>query len=64
MKSQLNLGEATWPQSNELKPWQASVGKVLSRHKKVVEENIVSLTMTIESGNIKLYLNPLSENKR
>ena len=34
MKSQLNLTEATWPQSNELKPWQASVGKVLLRHEK------------------------------
>jgi len=29
MKSQLNPREATWPQSNEPKPWQAPVGKVL-----------------------------------
>jgi hypothetical protein len=29
MKSRLNPREVTWPQSNELKPWQALVGKVL-----------------------------------
>lgn len=29
MKSQLHRREATWPQSSELKPWQAPVGKVL-----------------------------------
>jgi len=29
MKSQLHRTEATWPQSSELKPWQAPVGKVL-----------------------------------
>lgn len=33
MKSQLNPREATWPQSNEPKPWQALVGKVLQDKK-------------------------------
>lgn len=28
-KSRLNLTAVTWPQNNELKPWQASVGKAL-----------------------------------
>ena len=58
MKSQLNLTEATWPQSNELKPWQASVGKVLLRHEKGGVWDIVSLIVTIKtSKNMKSLIN-------